>query len=280
MRRIRALKNIGWAVGILLCLLALAAALVFGLVSPYSGAKERHGVQLGGPRLSAEGGAKSGGAPAATEDLPGDGTLYRAQVSEDGGEAYIDSLVFLVDSSFIGLRDYGVLKDGVETTQVWASAAGNLPVDSFDTALIRYPNDGSEISPADAAMVAKPARLVLCLGNDGLGQVDSETFVAKYTALIRSIQRQSGDTTLLVCSLPSVVSGYDGSDGLSTERIAQADEDLRRVCAETGAYYTEVSRGLCDSSGRLLDQFASANGKTLNNAGLNAFLLYLRQHVV
>ena len=47
--------------------------------------------------------------------------------SSDAGQGYIDGLTFLCDSPAIGLRDYALLSGGTATTQVWGSAAGNIP---------------------------------------------------------------------------------------------------------------------------------------------------------
>ena len=280
MRKLNALKNIGWAIAIVLCLGAMLVALVIAAFTRYGGKKERGGVHLGGQTGSAVTGSADGidGGSSAAAEQSGDGQLHRLAETDDGGQAYIDSLTFLLDSTMIGLRDYGLLSDGIETTQVWGSAAGNIPASTIATCTIRYPNDGSEIGAATAAMVARPARLVICLGSDGLAQVDKESFIQDYTTLIQDIRSASPDTTIIVCSLPSVVPDYNGADGLSSYLVGEANDWIRDVCSDTGAYYADTGSILRDANGTLMSEYAQANGKTLNSAALNLVLNYLRTH--
>lgn len=277
------LKNLLWAAAIALCLLALFISLLIAAFSRYSGAKQRGGVHLDGSgavsSVSAAPEGIDGGMDAALAG--GDGSLHQLGESADAGQGYVESLTFLVDSSLIGLRDSGILTvNGQATTQVWGSAAGNLPVATLSDCLIRYPGDGSDLSPANAALVVKPSRLVICVGSDALSQVDETAFKSNYRALIDSLRRSSPDTLLIVCSLPSVVPGYNGADELSSYLVGNANDWIRDLCIETGAYYADCGAAVRDANGTLMAEYASANGKTLNAAGLSVILNYLRTHSV
>ena len=284
MRKLNALKNICWAVGIVLCLGALLVSLVTVAFTRYSGPKERGGVHLGADTAAAaeqSGGVDAGGAEAnSVAALSADGQLHRLEATDDAGQGYIDSLTFLVDSTMIGLRDYGLLSGGNQTRQVWGSSAGNIPAGSIADCVIRYPNDGSEIGAAVAAMVARPERLVICLGSDGLAQVDKESFIRDYTKLLQDIHSNSPDTVITLCSLPSVTPEYNGADGLSSYLVGEANDWIRDVCEATGVAYADCGSILRDSTGNLMSEYAAANGKTLNAAGLNQILSYLRTHAV
>ena len=276
------LKNLLWAAAIALCLLALLISLFIAAFSRYRGEKQRGGVHLDGSAASSVSAAPEGIDGGLDAALPGgDGSLHRLGESADAGQGYVNSLTFLVDSTLIGLRDSGILTvNGQATTQVWGSAAGNLPVATLSDCLIRYPGDGSDLSPANAALVTKPSRLVLCLGSDALSQVDEAAFKSNYSALIESLRRASPDTVIIVCSLPSVVPDYNGADGLSSYLVGNANDWIRDVCSETGVYYADSGAALRDANGTLMSEYASANGKTLNAAGLSVFLNYLRSHSV
>jgi hypothetical protein len=262
------------------CLGAVLVSLALAAFTRYSGPKERGGVHLGqdvsGQTAQASPAGVDAGASAAAAE--GDGSLHRLEETADAGQAYIDSLTFLLDSTMIGLRDYGMLSDGIETVQVWGSAAGNIPADTIASCVIRYPNDGSEISAVNAAMVARPERLVICLGSDGLAKVDRETFIDSYTRLLQGLRSASPDTVIIVCSLPSVSPSYDGVDNLSSYLVGEANDWIRDVCAATGAWYCDCGSVLRDSTGNLMSEYAAANGKTLNSAGLDLILSYLRGH--
>ncbi len=266
--KMAALKNIIWAVGIVVCLGALAVGLIFASAVRYDGSGQVQ--ELSSPDQSEE--------PLVT--VPGSGTLLTLEETEDGGQAYIDSLTFLCDSALIGLRDYGLLSAGMATTQVWGSSAGNIPAADIAQCVIKYPADGTEVPAATAAMAAKPRILVISLGCDSLAETNREDFIANYSSLISSLRSASPDTKLVCCSITSVTTGYTGSDGLTAELVSSANDWLREVCTNNGVWYADVASAVSDSSGTLFMDYASSNGKTLNSAGISAILTYLRSHTV
>lgn len=275
--KLTVMKNIIWAVAIVLCLIALLVGLIFGAASKYYGPDTDHILYLGDSAPAKPDKAES------EEEQPaqpkGDGTLHTLEKSGDVGDEYLDSLTFLFDSATVGIRDYGLLSGGIATTQVWGTNAGNLPMDGILEDTIKYPNDGSEISIANAAMIAKPEKLVISIGTDGLSAMDRDTFIYNYTMLIMSIQTASPDTEIICCSLSSVVSGYGGSDGLSSTKVGDANEWIKQVCIDTGAYFLDVA-SVINNNGYLMDKFASSNGKTLNSDGLQEFIKFVRTHAL
>lgn len=268
--RLSALKNMIWAIGIVVCLAALLVGFIFAAATPYDGSGQISEL----PDRSEQ--------ESASETLPpltGSGVLNALPETEDGGQAYIDSLTFLCDSALAGLKSYGLLTGGAATTQVWSSASGVIPASTLGQCEIVYPVDGSQIGAATAAMIAKPEILVISLGADDLAQTSQEAFTEGYTALINAIHSASPDTKIVCCSLPGVVAGYAGSDGLSSILVAEANAWIRQICTETGVWFADTASAVCDSSGGLLSACASSNGKTLNTKGMTDILEYLRTHM-
>ena len=270
-------KNFGWALAIGVALFALLLGLLFTAFTRYGGDLDRPKIQLG---------EVSAAVPEADAVVTGDavqertGRLVTLAGTADGGQGYIDSLTFLCDSATIGLRDYGILSGGIATTQVWGSNSGSLPIGTIPDALIKYPGDGSQINAIDAAMIAKPKILVISIGQDGLMGVDKETFIANYESLVMGIREKSPGTYIVCCSVTSVGANYAGADGLTRDAINWANDYIQEVCIDTGAYFCDVAHDMRDSTSVLDGSYASSNGKTLNTAGLNAFLQYLRTHMV
>ncbi len=277
--RLAAIKNIFWAFSIVLCLLAVFVGLLFAAFTRSSEKQFRGALPLGsGPvKVQAEeADAVSGTRPAEQ----GDGTLKTLPESEDAGQGYLDSLTFLCDSTTIGLRDYGILSGGTETTQVWATPSGVMSAVDMGEAKIVFPNDGSIVSAANAAMVLQPSVLVISIGNDGLGGIDQYEFIPLYEMLIRSIWENSPNTYILCLPLTSVTDSYYAGDGVSPARCQEASAWIRTACENTGAYYVDAGSAIQDESGALMQEYASANGRTLNSSGLNQILQYLRYHAV
>lgn len=275
------IKNIAWAVAIVLCLALLLVGLGFGVFTRNRGELQRPTVLMGEAAAQRDAVlAEKKAVEEKTQQMGGPGEVYLLGESGDAGQTYVDSLTFLCDSALIGLRDYGLLAGGTATNQVWGSAAGNIPASQLGSFTIRFPGDGSEISPRDAAMIAKPSILVISLGADGLADSSETQFISDFEALIRGIRAESPDTAIMVCTITSVTISYSGSDGLEFTLVNRANEWLARVCADTGAYLVDVAAAVSDSDGSLLSEYASANGKTLNSAGLNQILMYLRNHAL
>ena len=271
-------KNFGWALAIGVALFTLLLGLLFTAFTRYGGDLDRPKIQLGGSSAAVlDADAVITGDAAVQERT---GRLVTLAGTADGGQGYIDSLTFLCDSATIGLRDYGILSGGIATTQVWGSNSGSLPIGTIPDALIKYPGDGSQINAIDAAMIAKPKILVISIGQDGLMGVDKETFIANYESLVMGIREKSPGTYIVCCSVTSVGANYAGADGLTRDAINWANDYIQQVCIDTGAYFCDVAHDMRDSTSVLEGSYASSNGKTLNTAGLNAFLQYLRTHMV
>ena len=156
--KLSSIKNIIWAMGIVLCLLALLVGLIFAAAVKYGGDQQDGTLYLGGEapaKASASAIAQADSAGVSASALTGSGSLNSLAETGDGGMSYVDSLTFLCDSALVGLRDYGLLSGGVATAQVWGSSAGNIPASSIAQCTIIYPADGSEMSASAAAEAAK-----------------------------------------------------------------------------------------------------------------------------
>ena len=266
--RLVSLKNILWAIGIVLCLILLFVGFIFSAVTPYHGEVDPRTPDLNAVRK------QNAVADVSTlEFVEPDGELHLLRESQDAGEDYIRSSVFLTDSILVALRDQS-LTGG----DVWSSSSGSLSMANIATWNILY-SDGSKISPADACMIARPKRLIIAVGSDGLASTTKNDFISGYEDMIRAIQRVSPDTQIICCSVAPVADGYAGIDELTNELAAEASDWVRQVCTDTGVYFCDTVEAV-RSGTELNPKFAAANYKALNTAGLQAVLGYLRTHAI
>lgn len=274
--KLKDLKDFGWAIGIIICLVALFIGLVIASVNRYSGSKITTSTPIS--QESAENNSD------VTTLAPGSGgnlsNLITLDETPDAGQEYIDRLTFLCDSSFIGVRDYGLLSGGTNTDQVWGTDSGSMFVSNLSTASIVLPPDGSTMSIADAAMVRQPEILIVVVGQDGLNAVDETEFKTAYAAMLNSIHSASEDTKIVCCSISSVTSNYSGADGLTTIMISDANDWIRDVCASMNIRFCDAGKAVGDGTGSVEASYLSSNGKTLNSSGINEILTYLRTHKV
>lgn len=272
--KLTGLKNIMWALGILLCTGAVVIGLLICVFRGYRGSKDSFTAEIG-TQSADDVSSQSTDLSSAAGIGIARGELKVLDDTKDAGQEYIDSLTFLVDSTFVGLRNYSI----VGSSQVWATESGSMPMASLDSVSIKFPNDGSLIPAASAAMVSKPKILIIGIGMDGLAKVDDNTFITNYDKLVNDILAASPDTKVVCCGLTSVTPSYTGNDGLGVSRVSDGNDWIQLVCRDTGAYYLNIGEEMCESV-QLLTRFSASNGKTLNKEGLNVFLEYVRKHAV
>lgn len=272
------MKNVIWAVGIFACLLAVAVGFVIASVNRYSGEPFSTEVNLNSGRVS--GNSNVAQLTDGSSASSGEQLLMSLHETEDAGMSYIDKLTFLCDSSVIGIRDYGILSGGKDTVQVWGTEVGSLKISDLMNGNIVYPADGSLISIADAAMIAKPAYLVIAVGQDGLSAVDENTFKASYSSMISKIKAASPDTVLMCSSISSISENYTGLDGLTSEMVLTANEWIKDICRVNACYYVDAGHACDTGYGYVHVSYLSTNGKTLNSTGVTEYVNYLRTHAL
>ena len=271
------IKNIIWALAIVIALAAVLIGLVITMVLGFGGQRQDGTMYLGESEGFSAGDALLSGS-GVDGGLESSFGVMALPGSQDTGLEYLFNLTFLCDDSFSAVNGFGANFGSTASAQVWLPAGGSFPAADAAGTKIIYPNDGTEKSPADAAGLYQPARLVIYLGGDGLGSTDQASFIAGYRALVQGIQAASPETKIICCSIGSVATAYAGIDGLTPELVAQANQWIQQVCADTGVYYADLGAILNDTSGALSAEYASADGRSINAGGISKVMEYFRMH--
>ena len=266
-------KNIIWAIAILAALLALLVGMVFAMSRSYKGERDSGTMTLGEPLRREK---KTASGVDAGAELPA-ATLRELPASQKSSLEAVFNMTFLVDRTVIGLRTYCEnYADGAAST-IWTDGGTGLTAfDAADTPIIFV--DGSLITPANAAMISKPKTVVIYLGGDNLANTGEMDFIEGYSLLINSIRDSSPNTEVIVCSIASVSSNYQGGDGLTPEMIARANDWIRQVCINTGAWYADLASFLNDDNGYLSDAYLMPDGRSVASAGIALIVDYFRFH--
>jgi hypothetical protein len=267
-------RNLLWAVGILLCLVAMLVALIFAMSQKNAGNRADGTLVLG----HIERGEKP-----VDVDLAGlestANQLMPVPETKKGNLEDVFGMTFLLDKTLMGLRSYVTnYGDGVNA-QIWTDdGSGLMAKNAAETPIVFV--DGSLITPSNAAMVTRPRTVLLYLGGDGLADTTEQEFTDGYTRLINSIREASPSTNIIVCSIGSISSNYQGSDGLSPQLIASANSWIRQVCTNTGAYYADIAAIVNNEQGFLSDEFLTPDGRSIAAAGIALIVDYLRCHYI
>lgn len=196
--------------------------------------------------------------------------------SEDMGENYIDSLIFLGDSTTYGLKTYKMLKDGKNTKQLWAASGATLSISDILTKKIVYPQTGKEMLIADAMAQAKPEYLVVTLGAEGLRAMDEEEFVKQYNLLVDALITASPETKII---LQSVFPTNEKLAKLTNEKVDMANMHILKIAEENGLRYLDTQSVLKDENGGLNEKYDNGGtGMNLTAEGFEVVLNYIRTH--
>lgn len=274
-----------WSIAIILVLILVFASLILSSCSK-TGAEDTRVPPTNAPATEAPATAEPSQDEDPVEKGPEQGYKESGaqggsilQPTEDAGQAYIDKIVFLGDSTTYGLKFYGVLSGGKETNQVWTPESGTLTLNFWNTTGIIYPETGTEIIMTEALKQSKPEILCITLGVNGITMLDEAAFKLTYRNMVNALKEASPDTKIIINSLYPVEASYEAkNNGINNERISAANEWLKAVAAETGTKYAETNLDLMDENGKLKAEMGNGDGIHLGPDGFKKVLEYLRTH--
>ncbi len=198
--------------------------------------------------------------------------------SADMGQEYIDSIIFLGDSTTYGMGPYAVLKDGRNTKQVWTPVNGTLTLDQAVKKKIKYPDTGEEITPAEAAAQKRPQYMVITLGVNGVSFMNEEQFITEYKKLVQSIQQASPETKIILQSIFPVGTNWEKQESINNEKITRANTWVLKVAETCSVRYLDTASVLHDENGWLIASYQNGDGMHFNEVGYRAVLNYIRTH--
>ncbi len=206
--------------------------------------------------------------------------------SDDGGQEYIDLIVFMGDSTTYGMKVYTDLK----STQVWTPLSGTL--DLYEIAQKKICpdyNTETEISIAEALSSKKPEILIVTLGTNfspyssASWSMDQkkEYFKIQIGNIIKMVKDNSPGTVLVFQTIYPTIDSLVTYNQLN-ESINTRNTWLLEACSEKGVRVLNTREALCDETGQLKKEYNTYHGDGihLNPAGFAAVLEYVRTHKV
>lgn len=198
--------------------------------------------------------------------------------TEDMGQEYIDKIIFLGDSTTYGMKYYGVLSGGKNTTQVWTPASGTLTLSNQGFATIVYPVSGEEIPIRDAVELEKPEMMVITLGVNGVSFMEEDYFKSEYKALVEDIKEISPDTKIILQSIFPIASNYEYQRDINNTKISAANGWILAIAEETDVKYLDTASILLGDDGFLPQAYHNGDGLHLNGETFELVLGYIRTH--
>jgi len=201
--------------------------------------------------------------------------------TEDAGQAYLDKIIFIGDSTTYSFLYYGKFSGGKDSLQVWTPASRTLTLDHAVTTTILYPDTGEEITIKEAISRKKPEILVITLGVNGISYMNEEYFKSAYTKLVNMIAKESPDTKIILQSIFPVATNWEKTKSINNEKINNANKWIRAVADSCSVRYLDtVSVLATDEGGYLPQKLQNGDGLHLNSDGCDIALKYIRTHAL
>lgn len=207
--------------------------------------------------------------------------------TRDMGQEYIDSFIFLGESTTYHLKCRGVLSGGTETLQVWGPKSGTLMLDpSTASCRVVYPETGEEIDVSEAIKRKKPKYILLTFGLNGATKSISkgeQYFKECYRKLIDTLSSSSPETTVILQSCFPIsknmdMSNYTVSVSTLNQYIDTINEWTSQLAQELSIAYLNTSEILKDKDGYLFESYQVGDGYHLSTEAYTKILDYIRTH--
>ncbi|MBQ8818067.1 MAG: hypothetical protein IJZ83_05770 [Clostridia bacterium] len=215
-----------------------------------------------------------------------DTDINSARYVELGWE-YIDSFIFIGESTTAHLKSRGVLSGGTETKQVWSPKNATVNLDTTTGTLkIVYPETQEEISIGEAAKRKRPQRVMLTFGlNGAVSKIKKgeKYFTACYLSLINVILENSPDTEIFIHSCFPIAadmntSAYSVDARTLNGYISTLNGWAKNMASEHGYEYIDTWEVLVGNDGFLLNKYHVGDGHHLTAEAYLEMLEFIRTH--
>ena len=204
---------------------------------------------------------------------PVDTSLEAVLKDASADDSYITSTLFVGDRTALALQ-----KDGRITLDQYAGKE-DLKISSFlKESCVAFEDDANTYTIPQAIAKMKARRVYVMIGsNDVDGSVTVDEFMNDYKQALQNIKNSYSYCDLIACAIPPVVK--DSENAAQTQTlIDQFNQAIAEACNEMGYKYLNLSEVLKDSKGYAEASYVDTSAGTLNAAGANAVLEYVKSH--
>ncbi len=199
-------------------------------------------------------------------------------ISEDLGQEYQNSIVFLCDSPTYWMGPFGLLDGGSGMEQIWTGPEGTMTLAYQSSYSILDPYDQTEKPIRDVVEQHKPERMIIALGINGIMFMDKDSFTAEYKDLVSDIKELSPETDVIFQSIYPITTAYKNWGAITNVMITEANSWILDMAEELGCKYLDSFSVLVGDDGNAKPELMQKDGLHPNEEGLTLVLEYIRTH--
>lgn len=195
--------------------------------------------------------------------------------TEDGGDSYIDNIIFAGDSMAL----YYVINDTIPGTQLWHQIS--ITPETALTSPIYINHIDTKKTFVENFELNKPEMVIMTLGTNSAAYMTPEYFYEKYTELVKKIQKASPKTKLIIQSIPPVDSSWDDEDGsINNDKINKLNYYIGKMCEELNVKFLNSAVAMKDENGACKKGYCREDDGIHPTAkGSEALINYARTHM-
>ncbi len=216
----------------------------------------------------------SGGKDSYDPDLyPLDTSLESILKDASADDSYITSSLFAGDRTALALQ-----KDGRITLDQYVGK-DDLKISNFlKESCVAFEDDANTYTIPQAIAKMKARRVYVMIGSKDVdGSVTVDEFMNDYKQALQNIKNSYSYCDLIACAIPPVT--QDSENAAQTQTlIDQFNQSIAAACDELGYKYLNLAEVLKDSKGYGEASYVDGSTGTLNAAGANAVLEYVKSH--
>lgn len=195
--------------------------------------------------------------------------------TEDGGDEYIDNIIFAGDSMAL----YYVINDTIPGAQLWHQIS--ITPETALTSPIYINHIDTKKTFVENFEIKKPEMVIMTLGTNSAAYMSPEYFYEKYTELIKKIQKASPKTKLIIQSIPPVDSYWDDENGsINNDKINKLNYYIGKMCEELDIKFLNSAPAMKDENGTCKKGYCREDdGIHPTEKGSKVLIEYARTHM-
>lgn len=195
------------------------------------------------------------------------------QATDDAGQEYVDSTLFIGDSNTVRMMAYG------HTTLENTIGVISMGVQHIATKPSVYFTDRSgAVTIPKAISVMQPERIIITFGTNNTIGWTTQKLKEEYTAALAAINEAYPSADIIINAVPPV-DKLRRNTGITMQTIDAFNQALAELASELGYHFLNSSEALKDpETGFAKTDYTISDGVHLSKKGMKALFDYIRTH--
>lgn len=210
------------------------------------------------------------------KDFTLDGMFEEVTLKEtkDGGDDYINSIVFAGDSMAL----YYVINEQISGKMLWHQIS--ITPETALTSPIYINHIDTNKTFVQNFKQYKPDIVIMTLGTNSAAYMTPEYFYEKYSELISDIKKSSPTTKLIIQSIPPVDTSFDEKElGINNDKINKLNYYIGKMCENLNVKFLNSAPAMKDENGACKKGYCMDDGIHPTKEGQEVLINFARTHM-